>query len=232
MARRADSFTFRAQAAQLNWESIVKRLWGAGRGKLDHRVTRPDDKTLRLHSMDIHLAWACSADLGVPLGPFTVWTRETNQDKLTSVPAATFSRPEGVGLWWGGVEAACVEVSCDVLDPSKPVGLFLVRTAPSLYDTVAAAAVTPAGPTATIRLRCSGATMAVLVNGSNPVVAIQTLESVVNDPSWKPLEIVGLPVDQPWGGTAYDTGDQGPVSALVSPQEAAATNAPAKVAQR
>jgi len=221
MARRADSFTFRAQAAQLNWESIVKRLWGAGRGKLDHRATRPDDKTLRLHSMDIHLAWACSADLGVPLGPFTVWTRETNQDKLTSVPAATFSRPEGVGLWWGGVEAACVEVSCDVLDPSKPVGLFLVRTAPSLYDTVAAAAVTPAGPTATIRLRCSGATMAVLVNGSNPVVAIQTLESVVNDPSWKPLEIVGLPVDQPWGGTAYDTGDQGPVSALVSPQEAA-----------
>lgn len=221
MARRADSFNFRAQAAQLNWASIVQRLWGTGRGLPDPRAQLPDEKTLRIHSMDIHLAWACSAELGVPLGPFTVWTRPGSQDKLREVPVSLSSRDHGIGLWWGGVEAACVEVTCDVLDPARPVGLLLVRTAPTIYDTVAATALMPAGPTATIRLLCSGATIAVLINGANPVVQIQTLEDVVNDPAWKPIEIVGLPIDQPWGGTAYDSTDQGPVSALVSPEEAA-----------
>lgn len=220
MARRADSFAFRAQAAQLNWGAIVQRLRGGQPGRFDPFAIDP--KLLRLHSMDIHLTWACSADLGVPRGPFTVWTRERREDKLEKVDVALNWRGQGIGLWWGGVEASCVDVVCDVVDPAKPVGLFLLRTAPNVNDTVAATAV-PAGGGATvsIRLRAPGATTAVLVNGRNPVARIERLADVVNDDAWKPLEVVGLPVDQPWSGTLYDTSDQGPVAAPVDPVEAA-----------
>lgn len=219
MDRLADSFTFRAQAAQINWSAVASRLWGSNSMRL--MPSGIDPKTLRRHAMDVHLSWSCGPTLGVPHGPFTVWTRDRTQDKLEQSPVSTFGNGRRTQLWWSGVEASCVQVQCDALDPTRPVGLFLLRTAPQVQDTLAATAVTPGGGSVTIRLRCQGATSAVLVNGTNPVVGIERLIDVVNDPGWKPVEVVGLPVDQPWAGTDYDDADQGPVDNLVSPVEAA-----------
>src|SRR5438034_336085 len=183
MARLAGSFLFRARAVRLNWDEIARRQAAAQRG--DHHLRRADGfqdpKRLRLRSMDIYLTWACATELGVPHGPFTVWTRKDASAKLRKVDVRPFFRPEGLGISWGGVEAGLVEITCRVVDPSRPVAAFLYRTSPSLYDAVAAKAVHPGGAaTVTLRIATSGATQAVVVNGSDPVLQIETLRDVVN----------------------------------------------------
>ena len=172
-------------------------------------------------SGDIRLTWACAKELGVPYGPFNVWARSPAKDGMKKANIFTWSTPDGLAFWWGGEEAARVHVACHVNSTANPVGLFLSRTSPSLYDTVAATAVTPAGTTAVLDLRTSGALYGLLVNGSDPQVSIVALQDVVNDPAWKPLELVGLPVDSYWPGSGYDTSDQGPVASLISPPDAA-----------
>ena len=160
MARLADSFLFRARAARLDWVEIATRqAAGLREYQLRGADGLADPKQTRLRSMDIHLTWACTAELGVPRGPFTVWIRKRAASKLREVEVRTFFRPEGLGLWWGGVEAALVDITCDVVDPSRPVAVFLYRTSPSLYDAVAAKAVQPGGAgTVTFRIATSGAT--------------------------------------------------------------------------
>ncbi len=75
MARRADSFLFRAQAVSLNWEEIARHKLSDGQQHVGGRLAFPDQKSLSQHTGDIHLTWACAKELGVPRGPFTVWTR-------------------------------------------------------------------------------------------------------------------------------------------------------------
>jgi hypothetical protein len=209
MARVADTFRFRAEAVRLNWPYIAEKH---GEQVGEH---------LKARYGDIRLTWACAKELGVPYGPFTVWIRDRSEDALKRVDVVTWGTPDGLAFWWGGQEAARVRVSCDVGSTAHPVGLFLFRTPPSLHDTIAAAAVTPSGGAAVFDLRTSGALYGLLVNGFNPVVSIAPLDDVVNDPAWKPLEVVGLPVDPVWTGSGYDTSDQGPVANLTSPEEAA-----------
>ena len=218
MARRADSYLFRAHAVRLNWLDIARRQWKAA----GQHAEFLDAESLRRHSMDVHVTWTCAKDLGLPFGPFTVWTRASRGKHLQQVAHEEFGTDDGLGLWWYGKEAATVAVTCTPIDPSLAVGLILFRTSPQLQDAVAATAVRPTVPgTVQLQLSTSGATMAVLTNATNAVVSIETLDDVVNDPAWEPIELVGLPVDQPWSGTAYDWSDQGPLSAPVSPYEAA-----------
>jgi hypothetical protein len=125
-------------------------------------------------------------------------------------------------VFWGGVEAACVRVRCRPLDASRPVAVFLHRTGSDTDHVVAAASVVPtSGDPLTLTVRTSGATYAIVENGTDITVSIEPLEQVVNDPAWTPLEVVGLPVDQPDAGFTYDTQDQGLVASPVSPVEAA-----------
>ena len=223
MARIADSYLFRARAVHLSWTAIAARQQAVlRRSGLERPKWFPDPKALRRRGTDIHLAWVCAKGLGVPRGPFTVWTRERGERRLHDVDTITFQRPEGLGIWWGGREAASVEVICEVDDPSRPVALFLYRTSPSLHDVVSATALPAGGQTpVTLRVDTPGATMAVLVNGHSPGVLIELLEDVVNAPEWRRVEIVGLPIDQPWDGVEYDASDQGPVAAPLPPAEAA-----------
>ena len=75
MARRADSFLFRAQAVSLNWEEIARQKLSDGQHRVDGRLAFHDQKSLSQQMGDIRLTWACAKELGVPRGPFTVWTR-------------------------------------------------------------------------------------------------------------------------------------------------------------
>ena len=168
---------------------------------------------------EVHLRWACSKELGVPTQPFMVWRRRPADRPK---PSDFMSRPRkgGLGMWWGQL-AAYVEVRCQPIDPSQAVGLFVSRSGSGLRQTVGVAAVPGAGG-GTVRLvvRCSGGTQALLVNGHSPALRIELLQDVIEG-DWEKLERVGLPIDDPWPGTSYDTSGQGLVDALADPVTAA-----------
>lgn len=51
--------------------------------------------------------------------------------------------------------------------------------------------------------------------------ATQNKHELANLPNWEPLEVVGLPVHEAWGDTAYSLKEQGPVNAPLPPIKAA-----------
>ena len=221
MERIADIFRFRAEAVRLNWAAIAGKFAQSPLANRRRDIPVIDPAILRARAGDIRLTWGCAKELGVPYGPFTVWTRDGAGDQPKGVDVVTWSDPSGLVVWWQGEQAARVRVTCDVGSATQPVGLFLFRTTPSLHDAIAATAVTPSSATVTLDLATSGATIGLLVNGYNPRVEITRLDDVVNDGAWKPLELVGLPVDSVWAGTGYDTSPQGPLDNPVSPVDAA-----------
>jgi hypothetical protein len=220
--RTADSWRFRARAERLSWMITAREQLalitetGVDTGfwaeHLERRSARFDE--------DLRLLWTCSHALGVPRGPFTVWSRRPS-DEFEEVDLASVGTSSGPVLWWGGIEAACVQVTCLPQDASRPVGLLLFRNGGSPRHVVSAGAAPSDGGAATIRVRTPGATFARLVNGLDPSVLIDPLRRVVNDDAWEPIEIVGLPVDDPWNGTVYDSSPQGFVGAEVAPADAA-----------
>ncbi|GAA2739211.1 hypothetical protein GCM10009867_34350 [Pedococcus aerophilus] len=224
MARRSDSSLFRAKAVRLPWATLAARqralLRRLGHIDVDRAGPAFDERLLQLRSMDIHLSWACGPGLGVPRGAFTVWTRSP-KDAPKRTKAFVFSDPVPL-VTWGAVEAGCVVVTCRPLDPGQPVAVLLFRTGDDPDHVVAAASLRPvnADPV-TLEVRTSGATYAKVVNGTDIRVAVDPLDRIVNDDAWVPLELVGLPVDQPLAGFEYDTSDQGPLDRLMPPVDAA-----------
>ncbi len=222
MTRVGNGWLFRAEATRVPWAIVARRLLVAGQGHidgqtLDHYISRAMGR-----NADIHVTWACSDQLGVPREPFLVWTRKQARVKTRAVKTVLTSRPEGLRLTWGGVEAAVIDVTFDPIDSKQPSALFVFRTGGTLWDTVGSAVAPAGGPAGQLlHVACAGATSALLVNGTNPRVRIQTLDEVVNDPTWVPLERVGLPVEDPWPGTAYDTKPQGLLVDPMSPVDAA-----------
>jgi hypothetical protein len=75
------------------------------------------------------------------------------------------------------------------------------------------------GGRVTLRLRGSGMDSVLLVNGRDPVVKLEPISRIINDPTWEHLERVGLPVDGRWTNTAYDHSEQGLVASPVDPIE-------------
>ena len=221
MARVSASLLFRAEATRLPWAQIGYR---ALRTDQHVDVKWADEMKRRTagRDQDVHVWWACAAALGVPRGPFTVWVGNPSTKRVKEVPVTTVPHAAGLAMTWGGAEAAHILVECDPIDPTASVAVFAHRTAASMDDVVAAD-VRPAPGANRIQLfiKCSGATSVVLVNGDNAVVRIRTLADVVNDDTWERLELVGLPCEQPWGATAYDSSDQGLVSAPMPPVDAA-----------
>jgi hypothetical protein len=222
MARIASPYWLRADGAVIPWREIV-------RGQLEQRGSRELElgrlleerlALVKERPADVHLRWSCSERLGVPFEPFGVWIRPP-RDPLDDVDVRIHRVEEGLALRRFGV-AAIIEVTCDVVDPSRAVGLFASRGGGSLRETVGAVAVRqPGGGQVTLRVRTSGATRVVLVNGDNPVVRVRSLQDVIDDPGWRLVERVGLPADDPWPPTAYRAADQGLVAALTDPTTAA-----------
>ncbi|HEY9408104.1 MAG TPA: hypothetical protein VIP77_00865 [Jiangellaceae bacterium] len=224
MARRmAWPYWFRAESAMIPWPVIAERHLERIR---QHQVDVEGRLLERLKSIrekrptEIQLRWACAKELGVPSEPFVVW-RRPRRDKPELVDVQLGRVSGGLALSWGRT-AAYVEVECDPIDPTRAVGLLVTRGGIGLRETVGSDAVTGAGG-APVRLvvRCPGGTRALLVNGRSPSVRIEALDQVLEDEAWKPFERVGLPVDDPWPGTSYDTGAQGLFDDPVDPVEAA-----------
>ncbi len=227
MARVAQPLLFRAETTLLPWGAIAGRLvreFVRGQGGTDAVAEwmKRVGSEVKARQSDVHLTWACARDLGMPRGAFTVWRRDRGDERF-SKPERVTDWPSGSGsrvLGWADV-AAVVRVTYTPVDPAASSGLFVYRTEGSV-DSIVGAEVAAAGsgnPT-TVEVRTSGATFGRLVNGSNPTVTIVTLADCVNDPAWKPLEIVGLPLERGWG-SGYDESDQGLIAAPTSPIDAA-----------
>ncbi len=224
-SRIADPFLFRADGVVTPWASVfgvwIKQL---SRMHIDaSELYRKEAAAVKNRPADIQLRWACAESLGLPFGPFTVWSRPAKDvTKEMSLPSESISLGINSSEYSFGVALAIIEITCTVVSSASAVGAFASRVNGTMIDTVGVASASgAAGARVSMRIRCAGATLVQIVNATDAVFRVQTLDSVVNDSSWKPIELVGLPIPSPWAGTAYDASPQGMVSALVDPEEAA-----------
>jgi hypothetical protein len=226
---------FRAEGAAIPWPQLARRQLAAGKGRLHearydrdatneitHGVTdeRNLSELLDKRPGEVHLRWACSAQLGVPPGPFTVWWHP-GLEARREVEVRARPIAGGQELTWDGRSAAVLEVEVDPADPTQPVQLFAFRGAAVISTVVGWTQVQPtsAGPVSLV-LRAGGFTRAWLFNGSLRRGSVDRLREVVNDDGWQPLELVGLPVE-PGAIDGYDDRKQGFVDAPTTPIDAA-----------
>lgn len=214
MVRIADPYRLRAEAVELDWLQVAR-----------HRAERlgraVDWNRVESRATDVRVLWACAAELGVPREPFMVWRRASGGTRPDRVDARATTTAAGIHLRWDEY-AGRVMVTCEAINASQPVGLLLYGPPrEGVTGVVGQTTAPPTGGRITLDARTTGADRAVLVNGHSPRVFITTLQDIVNAPDWEPLERVGLPVDDPWPGTAYDTSEQGLAASPVAPVKAA-----------
>ncbi len=221
MARLTDPYAFTAEGLRLQWPQIavamLRRSQHLDGPWLDdlHRIV---EELVHRRPVDLALRWMCSHELGVPPGPFSVWIRDGG-DKTVDVGASVSSRPAGLVLGLDRV-AAIIDVDFQVNDETRPAALWAFRDAVRPQAAIAVTAGTPAGPgRMRLRLRTTGTTRVLLVNGSDPQVTVVSLQDVVDADDWQRIELVGLPDSGGLG--AYDPTPQGPADALVDPVAAA-----------
>ena len=219
MARLTDPYAFSAEGLRLQWPEVLDRVLRRSQ-RLDgdwlDELHRLREELQEQRPVDIALRWMCSPALGVPPGPFTVWTRD-GRDEPSEVDVRRSASRSGTVLRFHRV-AAVVDVDFSVDDPSRPSALWGFRDVVRPAAAVAVVAGTASGPgRMRLRLRTSGATKVLLVNGSDAQVAVQWLQDVVDADDWQPVEVVGLP----GAPEAYDPTPQGPVDGLVHPWDAA-----------
>lgn len=221
--RLAAPLLFRGEGAVIPWSAMFKEHLAAASQVegVDPELLRRQRAAAAERPAEVHLRWMCAQQLGMPYAPFTVWTRPA-KDELDDARVQVRPGAEGLRVWFEGDTAAVIEVRCEAVDPTRAVGLFATLAGAGLVMAVGGAgAMADANGQARLLVRCSGATSALLVNGRNPSVQIVPLRRIVEDGGWEPVEVVGLPVDQPWAGTDYDASPQGMVDDLTDPRDAA-----------
>lgn len=244
MDRIHDSRWFRAASTWVDWPEVARARLGAqggagdhgkpgqgdgkGDGKGDGRGKEPTKEDLaRLDRLAefggrLQLVWTPSPELGVPQEPYTVWWRVTKPQLHRISPIAV---PVGGGLMlvWGGEEATALTVRVRVEDPSRPAGLYLLREpgGDPLAAVGAAAGYAGAGQQVVLSAKASFARCALLVNATLVAAEIAWLrETILDDGTWEPLELVGHPADDGELGP-YRPGKQGLVHDLRPGPEAA-----------
>ncbi|WP_029290316.1 hypothetical protein [Cellulomonas sp. HZM] len=227
MDRISRPYWLRATGSVVPWPVVLRGQVGGAAGRVSPVLTHVEPGTalldvssLKDRGGDVALRWQCNPELGVPFGPFTVWVGRP-RPKQRKVTVVQVPHDDGLTLRLP-VLSAWVTVDAQVVDPSKPVGIVGTYRHGGLSEALGATAQSGAGGgRVTLALRTSGITRVLLVNGTDPVVSVVPLQTVIDDGGWKPFEVVGLPAPDPWGGTAYDTSKQGLVSAPTSPWDAA-----------
>ncbi|MDM7830259.1 hypothetical protein [Cellulomonas edaphi] len=228
MDRISRPYWLRATGSQVPWATVLRaQMVGVpGLAATTHVSdtaapwVRAAAAQLKDRAVDTQLRWQCNPALGVPFGPFTVWVGRPRLEART-VDVVVREHDDGLLLRLPTI-AAVVVVDAQVIDPSRPVGILGTYRGGGLTEAMGAAAVqVPGGGRAFLQLKTAGITRVLLTNGTDPQVRVVPLQDVIDDPGWKPVELVGLPVDTPWAGTDYDTSQQGILSALTDPLTAA-----------
>jgi hypothetical protein len=161
--------------------------------------------------------WALHKDLGLPVKPFTLSARPfaaaTTAVPLPGALTVASSNPRNVAM-----PAQAVRVSLVVDTPS---GALTLDAFDSGGTRITGASVDPGASGLTITLSGSGIAR-VRASGSGRIDSATYLAAAdyANLPDWQPVEIVGLPVD-PASAAPYSAADQGLVSGLTPPADAA-----------
>jgi hypothetical protein len=218
MARLSIPHLFRAEGAVTPWFRIHRMQKETG--QMSREIEERRLEMIKNRAVDIQLRWSCWDVIGVPFEPFDVWFR-TVRDELEAAPVEVIADDDGLVLDLP-VDAGVVEVNCEVINPAAAVAAFGRRSSNDLHGVIAADATRrPGGGRVTLRLRGSGMDSVLLVNGRDPVVKLEPISRIINDPTWEHLERVGLPVDGRWTNTAYDHSEQGLIASPVDPIDAA-----------
>jgi hypothetical protein len=167
------------------------------------------------------LRWMIDPKLGLPHNHFKVWHLPQPETKGEGVdPLFRQIRPgEALYTWPGSRAAAMVRVTLDIGSGQVRIR---AHSGPSGSGQVAdEERVT--GPGTGVGVTLSGPSLkSVTVHGDARVTGMMVLDlhRHVNDPGWKLLELVGLPVDERFD-PEYPLDPQGPPGDLVEPREAA-----------
>ncbi|MEO5653407.1 MAG: hypothetical protein ABIN79_04430 [Marmoricola sp.] len=207
--RRVDPHMFMGVGALIDWAAVAKT-------QVLGKAESPDavaERRKLSSTTSVQLRWAFKASMGYPRTPFTVWVRDRPREpkKISWKPTS--------GLYGAAIllDGAYAEVFVQL--EVGPGGVALAFSGmPFAAPIVASAAVDPG--TTTVRLTGPGMRVVTVPAGSQ-VTGVYGSLAVQDDPSWRELEIVGLPGD---GRTANATdlrAEQGMVDALTDPESAA-----------
>jgi len=229
MTRIVNPLRFALEVALIDWLSVIR--------------PRPDVSTLgavlsKTHPTPrAHLRWAFNANgdypslaLGMPTGPFQVWSLPNWSSRIVPNPPST-SYTIGPVQQFGGGLIRVIEFSEPMAvvalqlaaggDPGRAFGYFMT---PTLNSICTAPKVMPGAGDVAI-FAGSAMTGLMLLDASASVINVMALPcSVANAPGWIEIERVGLPIREPgpWSGVGGDhTQGQGMVSALTRPDFAA-----------
>jgi hypothetical protein len=171
----------------------------------------------------VALRWLLHSSVGLPRALFHVWHFE---GRVPTRETAVSTRPLDTGeraLSWAAGPAAAVQ-----LNVNAPAGAILVLRGFSGAagtghavdeDTV----VGPATNRAVVLVGSPVASVLLIGSGTASVTRVVPIDTFVNDPGWRLVETVGLPVDDSFGPGGYPLDAQGPVGSERPPVDAAVT---------
>jgi hypothetical protein len=169
----------------------------------------------------LQLRWMLDPALGMPTEAFQVWTRPHGGGAAPSAVPNVTQYPTILGWTAYGWDNALVFVAGSVTITGAPAILVAYAGAPYV-SAVVGFNVFQVG---TVEFSFSGASIQSLVlMGHGSIANLTGFDgtNAANDPAWKPVEIVGLPV-QPaqWTGVFGWSKQQGMTGGLVAPVDAA-----------
>ena len=166
----------------------------------------------RKRGSHVALRWVINPALGIPLEPFTVWRRPV-RFRERAEPIANLHPVGGDTFWWDGLtEMMLVEVDVDAA-----VTLF------GLSSKDHEAIVVASGGPGTIVL-AGGAMLGVRASRPGAIQRARglALNRMANGDGWKPIERVGLPLENALlAASYYKAEQQGPFPAFTDPVSAA-----------
>jgi len=171
----------------------------------------------------VQLRWITDPKLGLPTEAFQVWQREHAVAGTAATPPANLNQYSGFSGWRiYGWDSPLVFIRGTATANAGAAGMLVYAFAGApFHSALVSAAPLGAGSQA---FSFSGPEISSLVvfNGTASGLVGFDGNNAANDPAWKPIERVGLPVDAgDWSGVFGWPKDQGLMGALKSPVEAA-----------
>jgi hypothetical protein len=167
------------------------------------------------------LRWIFHASLGLPRALFHVWRFEGEADLEDAEPILETIAGGRLVSWADGRAAVAVQLTLSV--PGSTVVLRAHSAACGAGHVVDERTIV--GPVTPLTVTLTGnPIVSVTVTGATTVLSasIVPLQAFVNNPGWKLIETVGLPVSSPlFDASGYPLNPQGPVGTEVDAVEAA-----------
>ena len=206
---KVDPNKFMGVGALVDWAAVAKTQTG--------RQVTPPDEIARWRKLNgtgsVQLRWAFDAGLGYPRTPFTVWTR-TPDGKFGEIGWSQVPGFTGTTLM---LDSAYAEVVLEIGD--GPGGVATAFNGMPFATMVSAMAPVAAGATA-VRITAPEIRVVVVPAGTQVDLVRGRTSELADDPSWRPIEVVGIPGDGRTANNTDLTADQGMVVAPTDPVSA------------